>query len=539
MKNIKKYIIRMTLCSAVLGSVLACSDSWLETRPNDLIIDGEFWKTREQLTAAVAGCYAAVINSTHAGNGKPYYGVVGKMIQWGEIRADNIVPTTSALEDEVKMATCNLSASNQICSWSELYAVINNCNMVMDNADRVLETDKTIHPSEVNALKAEALAIRSLMYFYLVRTYKEVPLVLKGSKTSTQNFDVAKVGEDTIIAQIIDDLLLARSWAVYSYDQPRTAYDKGRFTRVAITALLADVYLWAEQYQNCINACDEILSNKEVRLAQTSQTTLGSPWYSIFTSGNSNESIFELQYGNTLGGLPNNMLYQCYGSSTTAHHFVAPVEANSWSLNTLFLKSGSTTEFDKTDIRMGSFDGFDNNSRPLTTGTTTVSKFPMSETRSANWIVYRLAEIYFMKAEALNALDFAANKAEAIHLVNTIYMRAHPAALPGDTVYVPANFALQAELTNVILNEKQKEFLFEGKRWYDLLRTSRREKENPNRVFTEFIARNISYEYREPAISKYTNEWARYLPVPYDDLKTNKLLKQNPFYVTSLDVDKK
>jgi hypothetical protein len=140
-----------------------------------------------------------------------------------------------------------------------------------------------------------------------------------------------------------------------------------------------------------------------------------------------------------------------------------------------------------------------------------------------------------MKAEALNALNFEANKAEAIHLVNTVYMRAHPALLPSDTIYAATNFNSQTEVTNLILNEKQKEFLFEGKRWYDLLRTSRREKESPNRVFTEFISRNISYEYREPAISKYTNEWARYLPVPYDDLKTNKLLKQNPFYVTSLD----
>jgi hypothetical protein len=91
------------------------------------------------------------------------------------------------------------------------------------------------------------------------------------------------------------------------------------------------------------------------------------------------------------------------------------------------------------------------------------------------------------------------------------------------------------KLTDLILTEKQKEFLFEGKRWYDLLRTSRHETDDPMRVFNKFVKPNIDFTYSELAMEKYKNEWARYLPVPLKDMETNKLLVQNPFYVTSID----
>lgn len=52
------------------------------------------------------------------------------------------------------------------------------------------------------------------------------------------------------------------------------------------------------------------------------------------------------------------------------------------------------------------------------------TKFQESESSGANWIVYRLPEIYLMKAEALVQLDFETNKQQALQLVNTVYMRA-------------------------------------------------------------------------------------------------------------------
>ncbi|GHT77105.1 membrane protein [Bacteroidia bacterium] len=519
----KRYIVYMGVFLALFSS---CSDEWLETRPRDLITYEDFWKTREQLQSAVAGCYMSILNDNHINweDWRPYEGVVGKMIQWGEIRGDNVIPAGSALDEEKKIATCNIIASNGVCNWAGFYSVINNCNMLLDNADRVLEFDETISQSEVNTYKAEALAIRALMYFYLVRNFKEVPLVTVSSKTNTQEYDIAKSSERVLLDKIIADLELARSQALVSYDNLTQPYNKGRFTRTSINALLADVYLWDEQYDQCIKACDEVLKDRNVRLI-IPRSNNGYEWTSIFTRGNSNESIFELQYGNSQAGKPNTMLYQCYGSSAKSAHFVAPL-GTSWSLNSLFLKENSKTDFDLNDIR------YINGNSYLTSGT--IYKFPQMETASANWIIYRLAEIYFMKAEALVQLDYEAHKGNAIHLVNQIWLRAHPLALETDTVYTSLGYNSKQELADLILKEKQKEFLFEGKRWYDLLRTSRREAD-PMRVFNLFIERNLDPTYGELIMAKYKNEWARYFPVPLHDMETNKLLVQNPFYITTID----
>jgi hypothetical protein len=518
----KRYIV---YASVVLALFSSCSDDWLETRPRDLITDEDFWKTREQLQSAIAGCYMSIMDDHHInGNSwEPYEGVVGKMIQWGEIRGDNVVPAGSAMDEEKKIATCNIIASNGICNWAGFYSVINNCNMLLDNADRVLNFDETISQSEVNTYKAEALTIRALMYFYLVRNFREVPLVLVSSKTNTQEYDIAKSSERVLLDKIIEDLELARSQALVSYDNLTQPYNKGRFTRTSISAVLADVYLWDKQYGKCVDACNEVLKDRNVRLV-IPRTSGGYEWTNIFQRGNSNESLFELQYGNSQEGKPNNMLYQCYGSSAKSAHFIAPI-GTSWSLQSLFLKENSKTDYDQDDIRY-------RNSYMSPSGM--VNKFPYPETSSANWVIYRLAEVYFMKAEALVQLDYESNKGAAIHLVNQIYLRAHPQALETDTVYTLTGYNSKQELADLILKEKQKEFLFEGKRWYDLLRTSRRDAD-PMRVFVNLIERNLDPTYSELAMAKYKNEWARYFPVPLHDLETNKLLVQNPFYITTID----
>jgi len=215
-----------------------------------------------------------------------------------------------------------------------------------------------------------------------------------------------------------------------------------------------------------------------------------------------------------------------------------PTNKEDFSLfQTLFAKKDDINSYDGDDIRTTSFSGTSLVAGKLShpsTSTISISKFPSSNQSSANWIVYRLAEIYLMKAEALNILDFEANKVEVVTILNKIAMRAHPSLPASDSIYVADNILTQVDLANTILEEKQREFLFEGKRWFDLLRTSRRE-EDPNRVFNDYVGRNIEYDYRESALSKLTNEWARYLPIPKADLETNKLLVQNPFYYTTLD----
>ncbi|NDW18956.1 RagB/SusD family nutrient uptake outer membrane protein [Dysgonomonas sp. 216] len=523
MKNIR--LTNIIICFfAIAAGLSSCSDDWLDTRPKDMIVYEDFWKTREDLNDAIAGCYRSAIDDWKVDNPTWYKGAVGLMILWGELRADNLTTGGGITTDESRVMTCNISYSNRLASWSPIYTVINNCNIFLDNADLVLNHVEDMSQAEVDAYKAEALALRSLMYFYLVRTYKEVPLRLKGFRTNDDETDVPKVSEASVITQLITDLEWAYDKAYNSYDNNSSYdYDKGRFTKTSVAALQADVYLWAEMYPECEEACNRVLANKTIKLYNSS---LDHWIFPVFKTGNSTESIFEFQYGSSSEGKVNNVLFESYGSNRRTEHFRAPLEDNTgWSLNAIFTINEAV---DDADIRqLYSY----SSSLSSVTGSASINKFVSSETTRANWVLYRLPEIYFMKAEALVMQNFDENKEEALELVNKIFMRSHPTFLEIQKLKIE-NYNTQQSFLDLILLEKQKEFLFEGKRWFDLLRTSRRDA-NPMRVFNDFVLRNIPIEYRSLAESKFKSEWARYMPIPEEEMKTNTKMIQNPFYETS------
>lgn len=516
-----KNTVNIILSCVLLSLFSSCSDEWLDTIPRDMVTEEDFWKSRQQLDEAIAGCYYALLLDEKIDNNDNYNGIVKQMIVWGELRADNLTSGNSVVDEERKITECNIIPSNKFCEWKFFYEAINNCNSVIANADLVKESDKTILDSEIKAYKAEALALRSLLYFYLVRTYKEVPLILEPSKTNEQNYYVRKSGEGVILDQIVADLKTAYSDAIAYYDTNRL-YNKGRFTKTSIAALQADVYLWMERYGECINACDIVMKDKNIVFMKNSNN-----WGNIFRLGNSNESIFELQFGSSLNGKVNNGLLQSYESNIKGSaHFVAPMDERNWDITTVFTAEGHPLD---TDARF--YYTFHYLDKPTGIATLDIEKFPSSQENSANWILYRLSDVYLMKAEALVQNDFERNGVEALSLVNRTYMRAHDQNPELDSLKWD-NYNAKDKMTDLILRERQRELMFEGKRWYDLLRTSRREKENPMRVFREFVFRNIPSNYRTFAEGKFENEWSHYLPIPLADIESNPNLEQNPFYDT-------
>ena len=157
----------------------------------------------------------------------------------------------------------------------------------------------------------EAKALRALAYFYLVRTYKEVPYVDEPSITDDQNYNRKKSSEEYILEKIEEDLLVAEKVVRSQFD--KTANTKGRITKNGVRAILADVYLWRDQFGKCIVKCDEIMADTTVSLVKS----IGNNIYSqIFGRGNSTESIFELQYNNDIQW--NNATKRYYGTSGNA-----------------------------------------------------------------------------------------------------------------------------------------------------------------------------------------------------------------------------
>jgi starch-binding outer membrane protein, SusD/RagB family len=521
--------ILYTCLLSVLSLTTACTD-WLDVKPVSQIVLDDYWTSEEDVQAVLASCYRNLTTDD----------VIHRMIVWGELRSDNMtfgggVPHKHF--DIYHVLAGNLNPSNVFAGWGSFYTVINYCNTVLYYAPFVVSRDENFTQDDLNQVRAEALAIRSMCYFYLVRAFKEVPWIEDASIDDTQNYSVPKSSEAEIMNRIIADLLIAKQYARTDYGQ--TSYNKGRITRNAVNALLADVYLWDQQYEKSVEACNEILADNQLRLVRQDNM-----FSSVFYIGNSTESIFELQFkenvqvnnpvrefyghsGNTMGyvSFPISLMYDAYSNPKLVGQyspfFYNSTESKDDIRNKMFVNialaklTGQYYVFKYAGIAMSeSIDG-----------TPTTYRY---RTNTANWILYRLSDIMLMKAEALVQVG-ESNYDEAISLVNTTYLRSNDGA---DSLKI-SNYSTKGELEDLILRERQRELMFEGKRWFDLVRRARRD--NSTAQVNKYIANKTTESGAPISISSLNG---LYMPIWDWEIRNNLNLKQNPFYEVSTSTSK-
>jgi len=516
----KTYIFKITLLLIVLSGLSSCTD-WLTIKPDGKVVLPDFWKSESDVEAVVATCYRGMLDDEF----------MRRVIVWGELRSDNLISGNGSWDSESKVLQANIIPTNDFCRWGIFYTIINYCNSVLYYAPTVVDPNFTT--SKLHAKEAEALALRALCYFYLVRTYKNVPLITEPSLSDVQNYKVAQSTEDEVLDRIEADLLQAEDWAMLAYGTVQ--YTKGRITKNAVRALLADVYLWRNNYTQCIDYCDRIINDK-LQVNSTAEKVSDllildddNPFSQIFGLKNSDESIFELQFSEN--NKVNQKVYDYYGTMYN--------NAGQFSATTSI---GSTySVYPKTDVRRkdnfkdlavnGLYTIFKYAGQYRSENNQGVSTYTYRNTTS-NWIFYRLTDILLMKAEALVQLHRDDNDLlEALHLVNTTYMRSNPTVALTDTLKMDVYSSKQA-MEELVLLERQRELMFEGKRWFDLLRMARRDG-NSTRLLAKVISK---YTDNQTTIkSKMSDMDALYMPIHQDELKANPNLVQNPFYITDFE----
>ena len=146
-----------------------------------------------------------------------------------------------------------------------------------------------------------------------------------------------------------------------------------------------------------------------------------------------------------------------------------------------------------------------------------------------NWIFYRLTDVMLMEAEALvERNDSADNDLRiAFNLANAVYRRSNLAAQDKDSLTF-STYGTQNQMREFVLLERQRELMFEGKRWFDLVRKARRE--GSNGAMLDLAKRK--YTKPDAVKSKWIKPDMLYLPIFEDELKVNTLLVQNPEYET-------
>ncbi|MDR0714941.1 MAG: RagB/SusD family nutrient uptake outer membrane protein [Bacteroidales bacterium] len=516
----RSQLFLLFACCLIVPALTTCSD-YLDARPENQILLDEFWLKESDVEATVLACYRAMQED----------GFIWRVITWGELRSDNVITSQNADDNEREVSNANILATNGLCQWAAFYLVINYCNTVLQYAPEVVEKDPDFTTADLQAKSAEALAIRALCYFYLVRTFRDIPVPPEATISDRQVLQIPQSHPDTVLANITNDLLQAEQWALSEYMKD----SKGRMTKDAIRAILADVYLWRGKYTECIDYCDKLI-NATLATTELSVTT---PKYRleeemssmlIFEEGNSSESIFELQfstekYNEGVGKLYgrasdiNGQLAATVAYAEGEDVFPATDERKADFIITTKTEGGTYPIFKYLGYRMG-------------IGTNNMYLY---KSTTANWIFYRITDVMLMKAEALVQLNRSDDDLkEALHIVNTTYMRANPTLLESDTLAF-ANYSNPNAMERLLLLERQRELMFEGKRWFDLVRHS--------------IRKNSSEDLVNYLMNKYTSNLstiaaklsvlnALYLPIHTDELKVNPLLEQNPYYKTSSNIEK-
>ena len=150
----------------------------------------------------------------------------------------------------------------------------------------------------------------------------------------------------------------------------------------------------------------------------------------------------------------------------------------------------------------------------------------------ANWIVYRLSEVYLMKAEAMSQLyEDEEHLEEAFKYVREVFKRSNPIAyLPNNPSSTKENDSLKFSIFSnpeametLVLQERQREFVGEGKRWYDLVRYALR------RGGTSEMLNILSRKYTNSSSikAKLADIQSLFSPVFNDEIKSNSWLYQN------------
>lgn len=527
----KKYKISILITFSLLVSMISCSD-WLDLKPDNSVVRDDYWKTKEDVEAAVRGCYAEMMSST----------ILTNIFVWGEGRADMITSGRRMQAELVALRDGEISENNKYCNWNNFYKVINNCNTVLRFAREAQQKDATFSEEQLKQYEAEALCVRSLIYFYLVRTFGDVPYITEPSVDDKQNYSVPKNDKDVIIDSLVFSLKIAEKNIPFDYGA--VASNKGRFTQWSAKTLLADVYLWKEDYPNAAEKAGEVIQSGKFALYPIGRTKniiegatpadnkisyhanegdIDGYFNSVFVNGNSVESIFELQFDKDLENPYVSMFAADRGyigakiENLSADFFPRSDIDNEW----YDIRTQGVSYFQGVVWKCIGLDRFG-------------SVRQVGESYS-NWIFYRYSEVLLMRAEALTQIGIQTGDQtkleEAKMLLDKVRTRAN-APESTDLLYGETTIVGKT-LEKFILEERARELAFEGKRWFDVLRHAKRDNFNSSN-FTYLL--NLAVLTAVPdKVGGLQNKWkgnknSLYLPIHKDELGKNKQLVQNPFY---------
>lgn len=480
-----------------LGSLVAC-EKFLDEKPQSDLTK-ENTQTQEQVSA-----YSSVSDAKSELNG--VYALFkadiyeGNAFYIGDCMSDNCYIGGDGVSEE-QLDNLNVSATNSVIatSWSQFYAIVGSATNVIENVK--LMDSSLIDDATRAQIIADAKFARAWVLFDIVKYWGDAPMTLQLIPSITvDNIDKwypimypSRTSEEEIYAQIISDL---------DEDTIKNLPSKsaGAFcgTQGAAYGLLAKVYATMgkkseRDYSKVVEMCDNVIKQGY---------SLVPDFESLWTVDGkfSSESIFEMYFSDAAE--QHNWAYWVLLTDVSGDVVV------SWRRYCTPTQD-LVAKFDKEkDVRYKSSIYW--TSVPYDTYWP-AKNYPLAykiRQKESDIILLRLADILLLKAEALVELN---RPKEALIIVNDIRNRAGLSGLSLSLSVAEARLAVE--------NERQLELLFEGQRWWDLIRNERMEE-----VMKTAHDKNGNLRFSEiPA-------WRAKLPIPQAQIDINERLTQNIGY---------
>jgi len=502
----KRYIIVLLLVTISFG----CQDKFIELQPISDMNAVTFYKTEQDMNQAVMSPYASL---------RDLYNQL--FIYTGEIRSDNTtfswVPGNSKDMTSIdNFGDVLLSDNSYVLNlWNNAYHTILRCNIVLDKIDAVPFKD----PKVKEQYKAEARFLRSLIYFWLVRIYGDIPKLDK-QVTVQEAYTLGRVPVQEIYDFIVEDLKFAEANLPSAY----AANDKGRVTLGGAKGLLAKVYMTMAGYPLKKGASHYALAEtKALEVINSNSYALVADYKNLFDvkNKNSSESLFEIQYkkGGTNTGSPWN---NDFAPRFSNKEVVLMGDKSGFNAPTPSMSAAYENGDPRKAISMS--DGYVSDPGGTRINEKYVRKyydisFATIPDNDNNWIELRLADIYLLYSEAL--VRQGKQQETALLYLNKIRQRARNStgAAAGALSDYPA-FTSDADLLLAIEKERRIELAFENHRWFDLVRTER--------------AKAVMSQEQKDQNGFNTATWNDNMllfPIPLQVIQSNpEKIKQNPGY---------
>lgn len=402
----------------------SCGDSFFDLEPASSVTIDKVYKTASDYNVAVIGCYAKLQSQVN------FY------TECCEYRSDNLSldAPTAGTQDRYDIDHFTEKPSNGILSsyWANFNNNVYRCNLLLDQIDGANFAENL-----KKQYKGEAMFIRALNYFNMYRIWGGVPAT-KHVVSAAEALKVARYSDEQMFDLIAGDLkeIVDNNYLPETY----SSADMGRATSDAAKALLGKVYLTFHKWTEAKDILSQLIGKYQ----------LVSPIAQVFNvdNKNNNEIIFAVHFNKEIEGEGHSYWYNLTNASDDTNQ-------TSSLLNTF--PTGDTRKDLITYVQV------EKNVRLMNKFYDT--KSPTFKTVGNDQILLRYADVLLMYAEALNEIQYDASEGSlALKYLNAVRQRA------GISNLTVKQLPTQEKFRKGILVERQREFPYEGQRWFDLVR---------------------------------------------------------------------